>query len=339
MPAHVAERLVAYNLANSARSLRHAAHLVRIIDRLGAADIPVMPIKGPVWAQVLYGDLTARQFSDLDILVRFEDLARAEGILAELGYQPAHVADAAESRPPLATRQDVLFHHPESGVFLELHWRLARRRDNLRLSTEELFSQARPIDFLGREVLVPGLAHLFVYLAVHAANHGWGSLEHLRGLGEIVTQNPEADWTTIAEGAAACGARRRIHVAVLLLSRLGVAFPRGLEREAHEDVIAQSIETSARATWGRETSPPAGDLGQALIRLKGLDRRQAQAAYGLALVFEPDEADWGAIKLPEVLSPLYYVVRPTRLVAAYGKREWKRIAGGVAREGDFPGPG
>src|SRR5947208_1910784 len=44
------------------RALCLTSELVRIVDHLHARDVSVLPYKGPVLAQMLYGNVAARQF-------------------------------------------------------------------------------------------------------------------------------------------------------------------------------------------------------------------------------------------------------------------------------------
>jgi hypothetical protein len=73
MPAEWLARLRMQYMMNAARNMKMTAELLRILDALKEAGIKAMPLKGPVLAQQLYGDVALRQFSDLDILVARED--------------------------------------------------------------------------------------------------------------------------------------------------------------------------------------------------------------------------------------------------------------------------
>ena len=48
-------------------------------------NIEVLPLKGPVLAEALYGDVTMRAYNDLDLLVRRENFHRAEVLLLDRG--------------------------------------------------------------------------------------------------------------------------------------------------------------------------------------------------------------------------------------------------------------
>ena len=73
---------------NALKTLRFTGELVRILKHLESEGIRAMPYKGPALAQILYGDVTARQFSDLDFLVRPEDAAKAAEILQDFLDDP-----------------------------------------------------------------------------------------------------------------------------------------------------------------------------------------------------------------------------------------------------------
>ena len=54
---------------NARRNLFLTAELLQVIDIFRAHEIPCIPYKGPVVASLVYGDISLRQFADLDIIV------------------------------------------------------------------------------------------------------------------------------------------------------------------------------------------------------------------------------------------------------------------------------
>ena len=47
-----------------------SAELIRIMKLLEKNDIKALAFKGPVLSQMVYGDITLRQYVDLDVLIR-----------------------------------------------------------------------------------------------------------------------------------------------------------------------------------------------------------------------------------------------------------------------------
>src|SRR5580704_17567955 len=66
---------------NARKTLWFAGELVRIVGHLDSMGIKALPYKGPVLAQTLYGEVTRRQFGDLDILVLPTDVLKAKAAL------------------------------------------------------------------------------------------------------------------------------------------------------------------------------------------------------------------------------------------------------------------
>lgn len=111
------------------RRERQRARYARLVRGLGeiatdfaAADVPFMLLKGPWLALRLHGDAEAREFLDLDLLVRESDRARALAQLAASGYtRRSRVIGGAA-----ATARFVHgFDYVREGVSVDLHWRLS----------------------------------------------------------------------------------------------------------------------------------------------------------------------------------------------------------------------
>jgi len=60
-------------LTNAARNVFLTNKLFEILNLFKKNDILALPFKGPVLAESVYGDLSLRQFVDLDILVHNHD--------------------------------------------------------------------------------------------------------------------------------------------------------------------------------------------------------------------------------------------------------------------------
>src|ERR1051326_5918676 len=77
MPEPVLKQLRTIFAANRRRNAFLAGELIRIVEIFERSGIPAIPFKGPALAVEAYGDLSLRQFGDLDIIVPKEDVARA----------------------------------------------------------------------------------------------------------------------------------------------------------------------------------------------------------------------------------------------------------------------
>ncbi|HLB08640.1 MAG TPA: nucleotidyltransferase family protein, partial [Gemmatimonadaceae bacterium] len=120
-------RLRAAAQEGAMRSLRLTGDLVAVHSALVSAGVGAIPFKGPTLAALVYGNLSLRQFEDLDILVRDRELSRARDALFAVGFSPVlQLSDDQRASIVLSGHHEQL-RHPESGTTVELHWSLNNR--------------------------------------------------------------------------------------------------------------------------------------------------------------------------------------------------------------------
>ena len=68
------------------RNMLMSAELIRIMKLLEDNGIEALAFKGPTLAQMAYGDITLRQYVDLDVLVDEKDVFEAGKIIADNNY-------------------------------------------------------------------------------------------------------------------------------------------------------------------------------------------------------------------------------------------------------------
>jgi hypothetical protein len=137
------------------------------------SGMPVILLKGVGLGSRFYDAPWSRTFTDLDLLVRPRDLARAEAILGVLGYR---CVDGERER--FFRERHFHIELRTTGVLpLELHFK-AYAGFGGELPADLMLEGAAPIVGLSQHLLAPAPAAELVYLAAHAATHrfvrmGW----------------------------------------------------------------------------------------------------------------------------------------------------------------------
>ena len=104
---------------NSARkALWFTAELIRIVSHLESGSVKALPFKGPVLAQALYGEVTGRQFGDLDILILPADVPKAKAVLLELGYKPGIELAQGQEHAYIAAGYEMVISRSERRKFV-----------------------------------------------------------------------------------------------------------------------------------------------------------------------------------------------------------------------------
>lgn len=303
-------------------ALAGARQLVELSQVLQAAGVRAVAYKGPALASDVHGELGARRFSDLDILVSECDRERARAALVAAGYASPH---------GYSRREEAFFSRWE-GVTqltradecpLELHWRCQSPRYGGPQDPADIVARARPCALGGGTVLVPSPEDLGLLLALHGVKHAWTYLLWVADFAAAVSR-PGFDWALFASRAASWGVRRAAHYAVLVAHEFAlVDVPAAVLREARDDVRAAFL---ARAVVVRLTlaldAPDIGAESTARYDLQWLDGPWAKLRYLVLAVVLPTPQERRLVRLPDALLPLAYPVRAWRLL----RHAWSRRA-------------
>jgi hypothetical protein len=129
-----------FNRVNFRKTLCLANELFRLLEVFQQNGIPIAAFKGPVLAESVYGDLSLREFSDLDVLIHEQDLGKAEALLTACGYQ-AQFPDSDYRSAFLRYQGQYAFEHGQTAIMVDLHWRLSSKGVPFPLNSAEVWSR------------------------------------------------------------------------------------------------------------------------------------------------------------------------------------------------------
>ena len=332
VPTRVRDRLGETARSCSWRNLELTGELLELLDLFSEHGISAVPYKGPSLAADLYGDISLRQFGDLDLLVRRDDVLRAKDLLLARGYEPEYRLDREQEAGYLDSACEYTFERRDDQLLVEIHWRILPRRFNLALDAEDLWPRLRPVELVGRTV--PGLApeDLLIVLCVHGFKHLWSHLKWICDVAELVRSRPMS-WPEVFAEAESLGVKRRVSVGLLLAhALLGARIPETVEREVRSDRTARSLAAWAR---GRLFADEENELSQFEIdrqRQRFVERFRDRAHFvrcALRAKHKPNRKDRALVPLPRFLHFLYYVIRPLRLLREYGLKSPRLLLTGL----------
>ncbi|HZQ22000.1 MAG TPA: nucleotidyltransferase family protein [Terriglobales bacterium] len=325
VPVEVFARLQLNYVQNWHKNLRLSAELIRVMDCLSASGVCAVPYKGAVLAQELYGDLALRQFSDLDILVRPQDLPTAQAAVLEIGYTPSLRMSEAEGRAHLRSGYERAFDGPLGRNLLELQWRTAPRFYAIEMNVEGLLQRCEYTEVSGSKVRTLHPADLFLVLCVHAAKHGWERLNWVCDIAMLMTR-PGIDYSGVCARARELGIERMVGITSRLARELlGVNLPEELARLTERDGNTEEIAKERMAAMASSVDMDIESLAYFRLMIDARERTRDKTRFVLRLACTPGSGEWSALKLPTAMFPLYRLVRFGRLT--------KRLFGGRVRSG------
>jgi hypothetical protein len=248
LPPQNRERLATRAAAGALNSLALARESVRLQRAFAAAGIPALIIKGAAVGYLAYGDVGMKESWDIDLLTSPEELAGAHSVMQSLGYELVYPKglDGAQLRRFERYAIESVYRHRNSGLSVELHWRVTHNRRLL--PGVGVASAAQRIGPTGAELLTFDDDILFAYLCVHGTRHGWVRLKWLADVGALIAGRSEDELERLHGAAVAAGAGRAPGATLLLCRKLlGTPIPANLARRLEADRRTRFLETTALA--------------------------------------------------------------------------------------------
>jgi Uncharacterised nucleotidyltransferase len=320
VPGQVLTLLRERHQKNVHKSLFLTRELIRILDCLEPLGIEVIPYKGVVLSETLYGDLALRHSGDIDLFVRKDDVARIKGAVSELGFVPRFTIPAAAERDYIAAGYELTFDSAAGRNLLELQWALQPRFYALDFDMAALFERAVSVNVASRPMKTLSPEDLLLVLSVHAAKHVWGRLIWLCDIAQILKRQ-NLNWNWIEAQARSLGIERILRVTLSLTNRfLGAPLPATLQAAIADDRTALRFADELSAAVARGATYEQEQVAYFRLMMLLRERPADRMRFLTRLTFTPGPGEWEAVRLPAPLFPLYPFVRLARLAARFARR-------------------
>ena len=325
LPGHFLSRLKRASVANSQNVLHLIGKQLRVYKLLKENDIPLAIFKGPLLAQIAYGDTCLRQAGDIDVLINRQHFSQATNLLESIGYQMTPKLTSRQLVSHLANHCEIQFMSDEWLTLLDLHWDLKPPSFVFKLSAGEVMSRLQSVSLARATVETFGAEDLVLYQAMHGAKHLWRRLEWITCLAESVRAMPELNWDSIVARAKSAHGIRIVGLGLRLVEQFSnVHLPSCVLAELDSGGAMQRMATSIREHIF-STSGAADSSETNLYNLRVMDRKRDAMLAALHAIFVPTVPDWQALALPAPLHSLYYAFRPLRLSKVYSSAFWQRL--------------
>lgn len=206
-PAPLLERLKTFYHFTAARNAVLFRNLDEFLNGARERGFPVMLLKGlALIAGGYYPDKGLRFLSDIDVLVRMEDIASADELMLDLGWTAAERIPLPEQ---LKTHHHLTAVATPEGIAVEVHFRLSRLP--LEIDLDAMWARATPIPSLSPSAFLPSPEDLLIHLALNTSLHHPDRLlqQHLKFLADLEAlyhgTSGSLDWEYIFNSANKAG--------------------------------------------------------------------------------------------------------------------------------------
>lgn len=321
LPVNILAHLARDFKINAAHNLLLLGELLKVLSILRDNSIEVISFKGPILALSIYGELTLRQFRDLDILVRPDDFLKARDLLLLEGYTNLPSTSAKEWEAILKydkSQNHSLFYKKDSEINIELHWAVYMKIYPSRLETDDLFGRGESLEFFGNVILSMSPEDMLIFSCNHAAKHNYSRISWICDIAMIL-KSGSINWSYVIKFVRNAGIERSFNLSLFLAyDLLQAPVPDFVLEELLQNRVIRSLALETRANMFQNID--FSFLQVSIFRLRTLTNpidRFNYILYFIGSIILPNELDRRYMKLPESVSFAYFLVRPIRTVHLY----------------------
>jgi hypothetical protein len=312
---------------NAVSAFRYLSETRRLCDLLERAGISVRVLKGVPLSQMAFGDPSAREVGDIDLLIPHGTEEVADGILLAGGFyrhDPRARLTPRRRRSWQRHGKDYTYRMHRDDFELDLHWRLFRNPLMPGNTLVHANTSGEPMRFGEISLNVLPLDRTFLYLCVHGALDGWVRFKALVDIAALWSRFGAEQRRLLIGEARAHGilpelaAALRLSHELELLDEAAIEAPLQLEAGGREG--RWILDYAHTVHVAHEFQPTQEKAGSWSIKRYELGLRR-----GLSYRFEIIRRIllrprmWARFDLPDALFPLYPLLSPLEWVLFHSK--------------------
>ena len=179
---------------NTHRNLQLTAELIKTLSYLKENGIEAVSVKGPILAILAYGKYGLRIVSDLDIIVRPKDFAKAQQLLISAQYKPNPINYEAYYQ------QAQYYKASNIKIGIDLHYEFAPKNHFATVDSRVFWQNLVTYKLASQEVKIFSLEYSIIHLCLEGIKEHWRWLNRLCDLSELV-KNQHPDWNLLLTSA------------------------------------------------------------------------------------------------------------------------------------------
>lgn len=324
--AEILTELKAHYMSIAQRNMFMSSELIRIMKLLEENDIEALAFKGPTLSQMSYGDITLRQYGDLDILVNEKDAYKAGKLMSKNGHTCILPLDILSNKTCLHTAKDFSLMSQSGGVHTELHWQLFENKYNISILSCTVENKCQTVKINGKEIRTLQNELLLVYLCLHGAKHAFERIEWICDIDRLI-RSVGINWEEAIAIADQSHAKCSFYLGLSLAHHLfHTALPSNILKsiDADETRTLQNMTFKQMAEKTKERSEFKKNRETFFYHAKLFDKKSDMLRFYLSTFFKISTSDCQTFALPEKLKFLYIFLRPVRLTWKYTQKLFKK---------------
>jgi len=312
---------------NSRRSLLVFGKLVSILKLLQDNHILAVPFKGPVLAEMVYGDIALRRFGDLDILVNKHHAFKAIRILEDYGFRPEINLNKKQIFAYAGKKSSIELTGNMSGLAVDMHWEMSGSYTFYPMDLSRMETHLIKVNIAGKTINQPCAEDLLIYLCLNGARDCWQDMESVSALAGLIQSHPEPDGMRLMQLSSTLRCQRSVGLGLFLACDIfHVSLPKYMMTLVEKDpVIPELAETVYNSFFNENNGTDAAKVNSkfSAFHFRVRDRWSEKIRYGKYLLLGATAREWENFPVPAKLCFVHSILRPARLFLNFLARRFR----------------
>lgn len=310
-------KLKSINMDISKQNMLMTSELIKIMNLFEKNCIDAIAFKGPSLSQSAYGNITLRQYCDLDILINKYDIKKAHKILLLENYTNDIKSDYLENSLYLEKNSDI--HFIKNGILIELHWKLFRNQftqktKNIKIldNNNSTFINNQKINTFPDEILL-------VYLCMHGSKHLWERIEWIVDIDKLIKNAEFLNWDKCRDISKKFDSEIMYELGLYLSAKyFNTPIPEK-NRKFKNNKLMIKLEKYSLKEWDyiHEETETKRNYKKFFYHYYLKDTILLKTSFLFQTFFPLTNGDISVISLPKYMYFLYYIIKPFRLLIKY----------------------
>lgn len=287
------------------------SELVKVMSLFEENHIEAISFKGPTLSKRAYGDISLRQYCDLDILLRKDDVYKVYDLLKD-EYKRSLALSPSQESIWFKYAHDLGLVN-EKGVNIEFHWSMFDSDHPINLGKIDFFKDIIKTDINNNKINTISNEKFLVYLCVHGSKHLYERVEWVCDIDKFI-KNHDINWNKV-DKLLKNDNSKRFFLLGLFLSKLlfDTKFDKKYEDEYDKDF--EQVINHILNIWNKKIELNNKNNMKYMLKLfiSNLDKSK----YMHKIYLKPTFTEYWYITFPRPLYFLYYPLRQYLLIKKY----------------------
>jgi hypothetical protein len=310
IPQNILHSMKKYNMEIAKENMLMTAELIKVMQLLEQNGIEAIAFKGPTLAQMAYGDITLRQYSDLDILIHKKDVYKVYTLLKN-NYIRSLKLTPSQEKIWLKYAHDLGL-TGKNGIHTEFHWSMLDSDHPVNLQKINFFAHQQVVKINNAEIAIISNEIFLLYLCIHGSKHMFERIEWIVDIDKFVRAN-EIDWKkfqTLVEGK---NYSNFVHLGLYLAKNiLNTSIPTELQY-----INKKVLKVYHYILDVLNTHAEAKNSTNIKFMLQLFTSKRDTIQFIHKMYFKPTFSEYWYVNLPGSLYFFYYPIRQYLLIKKY----------------------